>query len=125
MIEPRSETPSPKRDISPAIAACPRVADLIDYALGRATSDDQSRIETHLNATDCNWCRSWLDKADGFKSTHQANGQLTSPTAGSAALFSPCRGESESLCDSEPDNAKQQREAFRDLQRRLQRLEEV
>ena len=44
-------------------ADCPAVADLIDFAEGRAGSADQQRIQEHLNRDACPHCRSWIDKA--------------------------------------------------------------
>jgi hypothetical protein len=39
------------------------VADLIDYAEGRAGADDRRRIELHLQTTSCMHCRGWIARA--------------------------------------------------------------
>jgi hypothetical protein len=45
--------------------ACPCVADLLDYAQGTVGGDDRQRIEAHLQATGCAYCRSWIAKGNG------------------------------------------------------------
>jgi hypothetical protein len=77
---------------------CPSVADLVDYALGNAPSDDRQRIDSHLQNTSCGYCRSWIAKA--------------------TAKDSPPP-------DALPISAKWSRQAaFRDLERRLELLED-
>jgi hypothetical protein len=78
--------------------ACPCVADLVDYARGNSNSDDRQRIESHLQSTSCGYCRSWIAKA----TAHDA------PSS-----------------DAPPLSAKWNRQAaFRDLERRLELLED-
>lgn len=75
--------------------ACPCVADLLDYALGAGSAADRQRVEAHLQGTGCGYCRAWIAKAgDAPKAEAAAPGKW------------------------------HRREAFDELQRRLEQLEE-
>lgn len=76
-------------------AACPCVADLLDYALGSAGPDERQRVETHIQGTSCSYCRSWIARA----------GEPAKGEAATAAKW-------------------QRRPAFDDLEHRLAELEE-
>ena len=104
MAQSRSDRRSRQR---PAVkpAECPCVADLIDFAEGRADPEDRRRIETHLESTSCPHCRGWIAKATA-----------TLPPDPPAANPGPAR--------LLPDSAKWQRQAFLDLQQRLKELED-
>lgn len=102
-------------------ASCPRVADLINYALGQAASDDRQRVEAHLNE-DCNHCRGWVEKASRFRTEPWPNAtgkdldppeSLDSPTSCSPSDQTPI-----------PASSIWQKQAFRDLEQRLRLLEE-
>jgi hypothetical protein len=72
------------------------VADLLDYALGTIAPEERRRIDEHLRGTQCGYCRSWINKA------------ASDPPLAEAAAA-----------------AKWQREAaFRELERRLQEVED-
>jgi hypothetical protein len=101
---------------------CPRVADLIDYALGQASSDDRQRVEAHLQNEDCSICRSWVEKAARLRAEPWPNGSLTPtpvalslPAAASPPVNSPT---------PIPPSSKFQRQALADLEERLRALEE-
>ena len=97
---------------TPALKAadCPCVADLIDYADGRASLEDRQRIEAHLQDTQCSYCQSWVAKA-GAKSADTDNpGHFRS---GAAIERRPAT-----------ENTAWRREAFADLEQRLKQLEE-
>src|SRR5580704_15515583 len=54
---------------------CPRVADLIDYALGQLSGDDRQRVADHLNQQEeCSSCRGWVEKAAQFRAAPMMNG---------------------------------------------------
>jgi hypothetical protein len=120
---------------------CPRVAELIDYALGQGSNDDRQRVEAHLKGDDCTVCRSWVEKANGFRaepnpnqcSPHVpgeevvtrgvtntlANGSLT-PSPSPVPPSSPSVNDPTPI----PPSSKFQRQALRDLEERLRLLEE-
>jgi len=100
----------PRRGAVPGTksADCPAVADLIDFADGRASSEDQRRVEEHLRSAACPHCRSWIARARPPASP------LTFAPASLPAPTSPPRSVSPSW----------QREALDDLAQRLKLLEE-
>jgi hypothetical protein len=79
---------------------CPPAAELIDYARGHIGPDDRQRIENHLRAGRCGYCSSWIDQVQA------------------AAIQSPANPV------GNPGGKWQRDAAFRELQQRLQALEE-
>jgi predicted anti-sigma-YlaC factor YlaD len=114
MSEPQMRSPSFQVVAKVGISACPGVAELIDYALGRAAVADRQRIEAHLQAAGCKHCRSWIDQAAGLRGSPKSKAAAPQPLA------------SPSLTDSTPlpDNPQWQRQAFDELERRLRLVEE-
>src|SRR5262249_3887216 len=102
-----------RRSARPAVrsADCPCVADLIEFAAGTAGHTERKRVEAHLKDTGCSYCQSWIAKA----------GDQPVPSA-TAAI----RSSSRALANPPPkaDNPQWQRQAFLDLEKRLQELEE-
>ena len=92
----------------PAVKAadCPCVAELIDFAEGRAGTSDRQRIEAHLADTGCGYCQSWISKAG----------------AGVASPFSPQSLSANPSAKSDPATWRQQ--AFLDLEQRLKQIED-
>lgn len=97
---------------------CPRVADLIDYALGQLSGDDRRRIEEHVQHDGCSLCRSWVEKASRFGPEPMPNGSLT-PIPASARAALPSVSDQTPI----PPSAKFQRQALADLEERLRALE--
>jgi len=123
MADRRFVSPPPSGHSTLGTSGCPRVADLINYALGQATSSDRRRIETHLHDMDCGHCRRWIEKAGRFRDEPcpaAANRSLP-PAAGPGLCGShlPAPGEQTPM----PESPKWQRAAFRDLEKRLNVLE--
>jgi hypothetical protein len=102
MSDSRFRLPHVGGQLSARTGECPSVADLIDYALDRAGTEDRQRIETHLKNSGCGHCRSWIDKAGTPASAKD-------PPPGKSTLTSA---------------SKWRQEAFRDLEERLTSLEE-
>jgi hypothetical protein len=100
---------------------CPRVADLIDYALGQANADDRQRVEAHLQTEECNICRSWVEKAARLRAEPWPNGTLT-PTP--VALSAPAASAPINSPTPIPPSSKFQRQVLTDLEERLRALEE-
>ena len=98
----RSGPPSPGSRLPVKTGACPAVAELIDYARGQAGPEDAKRIETHLRTAPCAYCHRWLDRAKGL--------------AGPAAV--------DTAPAAIPVGKWQQAAAFRELEGRLQKVEE-
>jgi hypothetical protein len=94
---------------SPALktAPCPAVADLLDFAQGRAGPDDRQRIEVHLQSTSCPHCRRWLANSSSLPAD-----PFDPPPLRSAAL--------PPTADSSP----WQQQVFQDLEKRLQQLDD-
>jgi hypothetical protein len=101
---------------------CPRVADLIHYALGQGGSEDRRRIEAHLQQSGCPWCRGWIDGA----ARHRDESLPANPGL-SLGIFAhpPSPPPPVSNPTPIPESAKWQRQAFAELQRRLEMLEET
>jgi hypothetical protein len=98
---------------------CPPVADLIDFALGRTSAAIGSLVQDHLQIDNCNWCQSWVE---------QAVQQHSGPNIDSRQIeIGPVRHFTTSSPSPDPtpvpENAKWQRQAFRDLETRLRALE--
>lgn len=98
---------------------CPRVADLIDYALGQSSGDERRQVEEHLNREDCNLCRGWVEKASRFGPEPMPNGSLT-PVPAAASRSLPSVSDPTPI----PPSAKFQRQALADLEERLRALGE-
>ena len=90
-------------------AACPCVADLIDFAEGRASSSERQRIEAHLESTSCGYCQSWIAKA------------TSTPTSSPVRSARTKAGD----CSEKAEISAWQRQAFRELEQRLGQLDEV
>jgi anti-sigma factor RsiW len=102
---------------------CPRIAELIDYVLGRASPADCRRVASHLEAGSCSHCARWVEQAGDFRKE-----PFVDPMALQNFVRSSSRsGRSISVSDATPvpENAKWQRQAFRDLEERLQLLDEA
>jgi anti-sigma factor RsiW len=101
---------------------CPHVADLINYALGRCLMDERRRVEGHLQKGECDACRSWVEKAAGFREAAPAE-------VGGRPFSATLRGVPPAPKPTSdptpiPSSSQWQRRVFRDLAERLQRLEE-
>ena len=98
---------------------CPPVADLIDFALGRANAAVGNLVQDHLRIDHCDCCRSWVDRV-----TQHHSG---APFDWKQVDIGPFRHVPSSSPSSDPtpvpENAKWQRQAFRDLENRLRALE--
>ena len=107
----------------PRTAECPRVADLIDYALGLASGENRRQVEAHLQRGECSWCRSWIHRATGFRQEPWLDEEKLSANP---PLAVPNPSPPTSFLDRTPfpENSKWQRQAFRDLKKRLKLLEE-
>ncbi len=116
----------PPVGVSPAVgtSGCPCVADLINYALGQTTGSDRQRIETHLHNSGCTQCRSWIDKAAGFRKESLPNDRAMSFVAPSLAVSRNAPPPPVPDPTPIPESAKWQRQAFSELERRLRLLEE-
>lgn len=102
---------------------CPRLAHLIDYALGKAHRDDQQRVEAHLKNGKCPHCRRWVEAASRLRDQPGLDARkLTANLSGLANLASPPFSSHDRT--PIPENFKWQRRAFGDLEKRLQALEE-
>jgi hypothetical protein len=84
------------------------VAELIDFAEGRAGNAERRRIEAHVEASSCGYCQSWITKAKDSNST-PASPRIPSSQAESS---------------STADAPQWQRQALSDLEKRLQQLED-
>lgn len=82
--------------------ACPCVAELIDYAQGSVGQEERQRIDTHLQSTSCGYCRGWIDKAAPLEE----------------------KKEKRSQADTVVPASKWQQHALRDLESRLNGLED-
>jgi len=78
------------------------VAELIDYARGQIGADDRQRIDSHLRNGHCGYCSSWVERVQALAGSAPAN---TDPSSNSAGKW-------------------QRDAAFRDLQQRLQALQD-
>jgi hypothetical protein len=96
---------------------CPRVADLIDYALGQLSGDERRLVEEHLHREDCSACRGWVEKASRFGPEPMPNGSMT-PVPAAAARSLPSVSDPTPI----PPSAKFQRQALNDLEERLRAL---
>jgi hypothetical protein len=107
-----------------ATGECPCVAELIKYAVGRASTGECRRVEEHLRQGECETCRSWLDQAGRFRTAPapEATPRWRGEPLGAVALpRRPVPGEQTPL----PESPRWQRQAFADLEERLRHLEEV
>jgi hypothetical protein len=75
---------------------------LIDYARGHVGADDRQRIDRHLQNGRCGYCSSWIERTQA----------LAEPSAANSAP------------PGNPGGKWQRDAAFRDLQQRLEALEE-
>lgn len=116
MADARSVSPAISGQTSVGTDCCPRVADLITYALGQCGSDDRQRVEAHLKEADCGLCRGWLEKAARFRT--DAWPDLAALTPDPLPRSSPADQ------TPIPTSSKWQRQAFQDLEERLRLLEE-
>lgn len=124
-LQPFAPNPKPPQA---GPAGCPQVADLILYALGQASPDDRRRVEAHLSDSHCRDCRRWVDSAARLKAEAWDEAQTPTPTgkdegpsrAAQAAGFSSPRPRGKSMAD----DVHWQQVAFRDLERRLQQLDD-
>ncbi len=122
MAEQQILSPSVRATVG-TTTSCPSVADLINFALGQISSEDRLRVETHLGEASCSCCRSWIDKA----AQHRAE-----PMPGLAdqdSLVGPLHNHVSPPPVSDqtpiPPSYKWQQAAFRDLEDRLRKLDEL
>jgi hypothetical protein len=92
------------------------VADLIHYALGEAHGEDHRRVEVHLQAGTCPRCEGWLEQAALLRQEPK----LDVPPTGSLRPVPATTNDPTPI----PESARWQKQAFRDLERRLRLLEE-
>ena len=91
-------------------SSCPPIADLIDFALGQATPEMEAQLRHHLLSADCTFCRQWVDQAV----RHRGRPAIDWTKAGLSALPLPTSSPLTSDPTPVPENAKWQRQAFRD-----------
>lgn len=115
MAEPQMRSPSYQVVSKVGTSACPSVADLINYALGHAGGQDRQRVEAHLHAASCKQCRSWIDQAARLQADGRSTAKPKDVLTASLAPTDP---------PPLPENPQWQRQAFDDLERRLNKLEE-
>lgn len=116
MADARSVSPAISTQTSVGTDACPRVADLITYALGQCAADERQRVESHLQDGNCCQCRGWVEQAMRFR---------TDAWPDLAAL--PARSTTSHPTNDQtpiPPSSKWQRQAFQDLEERLRALDE-
>jgi hypothetical protein len=101
-------------------STCPQVADLIDFALGQSAPEQEQQFRHHLLAENCSSCRSWVDQV----ASHRGEPSIDWSKMTWAPLASLSSPPPTSDPTPVPENAKWQRQAFRDLEKRLSMLEE-
>jgi hypothetical protein len=102
-----------------ATSSCPSVADLIDFALGQTSPPLSGQVRNHLLVDNCNHCRAWIEQAARRRPGPAIDwNQFTIGPLGTSP--------SPSVPDPTPvpESAKWQRQAIRDLEKRLRLLEE-
>jgi hypothetical protein len=108
-----------------ATGECPRVAELINYALGQASTGECRRVEDHLRQGECEACRRWLDQAGRFRTVpapEAAPRWRGEPLLAAVVLpRRPAPGEQTPL----PESPRWQHQAFSELEERLRLLEEA
>jgi hypothetical protein len=102
MADSRSGAPVPAGPLPVKTGECPPVAELIDYARGHLGAEDRQRLDTHLRKGRCGYCSSWIERVQALAGSSPAN-----PSS-----------------STNPGGKWQRDAAFRDLQQRLQALEE-
>jgi hypothetical protein len=122
MADPQIESLTTSKQAPPATPTCPRVADLIHYALGQAHGEDRRRVESHLQAGACSRCQHWFEQAahfrqepmlDAARMSHRLANLPAAPPPSNPADQTPI-----------PESSRWQRQAFRELEQRLRMLEE-
>jgi hypothetical protein len=118
MADPRIESSAASGKAPPTTSSCPRVADLIHYALGQIHGDDRRRVENHLQAGTCSRCQHWFEQAMQFRQeprpdAPRISSHLAAPPSSNPSDQTPI-----------PESSRWQRQAFRELEQRLRRLEE-
>lgn len=101
-------------------SSCPQVADIIDFALGQATPEMEPQLRHHLLDESCYTCRNWVDQAARHRGRPPFDWTKVSLSAVSLPLSPPTSSDPTPV----PENAKWQRQAFRDLEKRLSMLED-
>ncbi len=122
MPKPRFASPLPAAT-SETTTTCPGLADLIDYALGRATPLERQRIEDHLQLRSCSHCQAWVEQAARFRQEPNVGEKNLASGPAKRPAF-PSSLPSVSDRTPVPENAKWQGQVFRDLEKRLRLLEE-
>jgi hypothetical protein len=121
MADPQIESGAASGQAPPATQTCPRVADLIQYALGRAHGEDRRRVERHLQAGTCSRCQHWFEQASHFRQEPLLDAtRMSQPLANRPASPPPNQADQTPI----PESSRWQRQAFRDLEQRLRSLEE-
>jgi anti-sigma factor ChrR (cupin superfamily) len=80
---------------------CPSVAELLDYADGRAGADARQRVAAHLAQASCGHCREWVERARSLPAD-----------------------EGKARVEAAPATKWERQAAFRDLEEQLGRLED-
>jgi hypothetical protein len=106
--------------LSANATTCPYVADLIEFVVGQSAKDLEEQIRYHLVADNCSSCRSWVDQANRYRDKPPIDWSKMSLTAIPLQSALPSSSDPTPV----PENAKWQRQAFRDLERRLALLEQ-
>ncbi|MGE3807063.1 MAG: hypothetical protein AB7K24_20555, partial [Gemmataceae bacterium] len=101
---------------------CPSVADLINFALGQISCEDRHRIETHLHDGDCSCCRGWIEKAAQHRAEPMPRVVHCQDSLELHNHVSPPPVNDQTPI---PPSSKWQQAAFRDLEDRLRRLDEL
>jgi hypothetical protein len=106
----------PLKSLTPA---CPQVADLIDFALERLGLELQHQIRHHLLTDNCSSCRNWVDQVIHHREAPPIDWSKLTKTILAPISTLPSSSDPTPV----PENAKFQRQAFRELERRLGLLE--
>lgn len=122
MSNPKPPSPPPQS----SQADCPRVVDLILYALGQSDADERRHVETHLRDAQCRDCRRWLDQAGRVRAEQCVSGRwgLDASAAMRSAAFNTASPWPPARSHVPAPGAPWQQDAFRDLERRLSLLDE-
>jgi hypothetical protein len=125
MADQRSESPPFSELVRVGTDECPRVADLIGFALGHALEAiDHRRVELHLKDGDCEHCRRWIENAKIHRKEPwpDRDGKGLDPSK----IFNSPRPVVPPPTDLTPipPSSRWQRHVFIDLEQRLSFLEE-
>ncbi len=112
MADPQPPSPTTSGQTVSGVLTCPRVAELIHYALGQIHGDDRQRVRDHLRDGSCGRCHRWFERAKQFRENPWIDDAEDRPSPG-VSDPTPI-----------PESARWQRQEFARLRRLLEALEE-